>query len=309
MFDKMVFSANIPDTDIRRIAESNHLQRCTEGIEEYWQSTQYGNFEGIYIRIKRGKLTIKCSLHKIFYKAEYGKLDNSRLFTLNDALSMIITLFEMLKVDRKIVKVTYYEIGLNLPVEDDPLSYIEMMGYIGRDKERKMFNDPNYDEDRQHITEKKKNIKKILKAYDKGHEMRTKGKEVEQNILRIETIYRRQSIPLLSLTSHDYLVKVTNRFYRDWITVDFPKRIIPDKGMKSSQITMAVNLMNIGREGYYKANKLAYKNREITKKQWETIRVFIHSWDTIKERFRFVPGEKETDYRKSLSEIYQLATF
>lgn len=303
----MVFSAKIEDKDIPRLVQSAHLQRCTEGLEEYYQSSSYGNFDGLYIRIKRGKIQIKCSLHKIFYKEAFGSLDNSKMFTLTNALSTTINLFESLQIDRRKVKVTYYEIGLNLPVQTDPLKYIEMMSYAGQNKE--MFNDANFQKNRQRTTEKSKNIKKVLKIYDKGFEARDKGKKIEGDILRIETIYRRQSIPLLTLTSYDYLVKLTGRFFRDWHSVEFPRKICPDKGLKSSQIEKAQSLMLLGREEYLRQNRQNYLAGTLTKKQWETIRVFVKGWDELKDKFRFAPSSEETDYKNTLSEMYQIATF
>jgi len=303
----MVFTAKIEDRDILRLVQSAHLQRCTEGLEEYYQSTSYGNFDGLYIRIKRGKIQIKCSLHKIFYKETYGRLDNSQMFTVNNALSTIINLFDYLEIDRRKIKVTYYEIGLNLPLKNDPLKYIEMMSYAGKGKE--MFNDANYQKNRQRTTEKSKNIKKVLKAYDKGFEYREKGKDIESNILRIETIYRRQSIPLLSLTSYDYLVKLTGRFYKDWHNVEFPRKVCPDRGLKSSQIEKAQNLMTLGREEYLRKNRQDFIAGILTKKQWETIRVFVKGWDGLKDKFHFAPSIEEMDYKNTLSETYQIATF
>ncbi len=303
----MVFSAKIESQDIHRLVQSAHLQRCTEGVEEYFQSSSYGNFDGLYIRIKRGKIQIKCSLHKIFYKETYGRLDNSRMFTVNNALSTIINLFDYLEIDRRTVKVTYYEIGLNLPVQNDPMKYIEMMICIGKSKE--MFNDANYQKNRQRTTEKSKNIKKVLKVYDKGFEAREKGKDVEGNILRIETIYRRQSIPLLSLTSYDYLVKLTGRFFRDWHSVEFPRKVCPDRGLKSSQIEKAQGLMSLGREEYLRKNRQDYLAGTLTKKQWETIRAFVKGWDEMKDRFHYPPSPEESEYKNALSETYQIATF
>lgn len=307
MFDKMVFSAKIEDKDIPQLVKTLHLQRCTEGIEEFYQSSSYGNFDGLYIRIKRGAIQIKCSLHKIYYKETFGRLDNSQMFTVNNALTMIILLFDSLRMDRRKIKVTYYEIGLNLQVNNDPLGYIELMTFAGVGKE--MFNDANFQKNRQRTSEKSKNIKKVLKAYDKGFEARSKGRNVSGNILRLETIYRRQSIPLLTLTSYDYLVKLTSRFYRDWHNVEFPRKVCADKGIKSSQIEKAQSIILLGREEYLKQNRQAYLSGSLTKKQWETIRLFVRGWDSIKDRFRFPPSDMEMEYKKTLLETYQIATF
>ena len=72
--------------------------------------------------------------------------------------------------------------------------YIRLVSSVGEN--RKLFNDANFEENRQKTTEKSRCRSKVLKMYDKSFEYRSKGKAVESNILRLETSYRRQNIPL-----------------------------------------------------------------------------------------------------------------
>jgi len=309
MFDKMVFTTKIDfEKDAAEIAKRNHLQRCTAGTELFYQTSVYGNFEGIYIKLRGNTMQIKCSLHKLYSKASIGIFDNSNLFTISESLDMIDYLFSTLKIEKENVKVTYYEIGLNMITPDDPLSYIELIQSAGQNSEKEMFNDANYQKYRQKTTEKSKNIKKVLKVYDKGFEARSKGRMIPGNILRCETIYKRQSIPLTQLTSNEYLSKIISRFYRDWHNAIFPRQIRADKGIKASQIEKAKSIMQLGRNEYYDISRKAYLSGTISKKTWETIRVFIQSWDDLKTSFRFEPTHQEIAYKSLLDEAFSITT-
>lgn len=309
MFDKMIFNAKIDfSRDAFALAKRNHLQKCMEGAEAFYQSSSYGNFDGVFLRIRGGTLQVKCSLHKLFYKDTCGCLDNSRMFTVSNALEMIGALFERIGIERESAKVTYFEIGLNIPLSRDPLEYIGMVLSAGGENGKEMFNDANFQKNRQKTTEKSRNIKKVLKIYDKGFEARSKGKHVEGNILRVETIYRRQSLPLPVLFSGEYIGKLTGRFYRDWQSLEFPRRLCFDKGIKASQAEKARCLLSLGREEYLRRSREAFLLGECSKKQWETVRVFVRNWDSLKSRFYQLPDGRETEYRRELERMYRIAT-
>ena len=73
----------------------------------------------------------------------------------------------------------------------DPSEYIKRV--MSTDDAREMYSDADYKKDRQKTTEKDKDKRKVLKIYDKSFEYRQKGKAVDDNILRLETVYRRQN--------------------------------------------------------------------------------------------------------------------
>ena len=304
----MILNTNIDfGRDATGIASINRLQLCTEGKQMFYQSSAYGNFEGIYMKIRGNTVQIKCSLHKLYQKGLSGSLDNSQMFTVSNALETIGVLFDRLGIDKNETKVTYYEIGLNISVESDPLEYISLVQSIGENEDKEMFNDANFQKNRQKTTEKSRNIKKVLKIYDKGFEAREKDRSVESNILRIETIYKRQDIPLSVFMSKDRIKKIAKRFYRDWNSIKYQRRIEADKGIKPSQIKRARSIMELGREMYLKQNKELFLNGDLSKMQWETIRTFVKSWDSLKSKFRFKPDNKEVEYRNKLKEYFKIA--
>lgn len=201
------------------------------------------------------------------------------------------------------IKVSYFEIGLNIPVEVEALKYISVAASIGGENEKEFFNDANYEKDRQRTTEKSKNIKKVFKMYDKTFEYRNKGKPIDGNILRIETMFRRQSIPLSTFISLDFINRLTERFYKDWDSISFPQKIEADVGVRTTQIEKARYIMEFGRDKYLSYIKELYDTGEITKKQSEQARAFVREWDSIKHKFRYVSDNKEVEYKCKLVDL------
>ena len=147
MFDKMIFNAQIDFVhDAERIASKHHLIRCTEGSETYYQSSALSNIEGIWWKIKGRTAQIKCSIHKLFWRSRYGTLDNSQMFTISEAKQIISELLDEWDIDPAQVRITYYEVGLNIPVDHDPIEYISLAESIGVMRNRELFNDANFEE-------------------------------------------------------------------------------------------------------------------------------------------------------------------
>ena len=186
----MIFRAKIKESVIPLVIEDFHLQQCTRGNEVFYESSSYGKFDALFIRIRGQTIQMKCSVHKLFEKMRSGKLDNSHTYRISEATEMIKYLFDSLHVKISDAKVTYFEIGLNMQMQKDSLDYISMIQTIGEDA-KEFFNDANFQKDRQRTTEKSRTKKKVFKIYDKTFEASEKRRTAEPNILRIETIYKR----------------------------------------------------------------------------------------------------------------------
>ena len=106
-----------------------------------------------------------------------GILDNSGSFTISQARAALRTLFNDVDIDVSHVTVTYFEIGLNMRLSREANEYIRLVSSVGEN--RKLFNDANFEENRQKTTEKSRCRSKVLKMYDKSFEYRSKGKAVE----------------------------------------------------------------------------------------------------------------------------------
>ena len=251
MFDKVVLHGILDSmAHADYLINLEHLQRCSEGDTVYYSSTALANLSGVQMRIDGYYVRINCSLHKMYYRAKYGRLDNTQMFTISEARTIVRDLLSAWSLDIRKVRVTYYEVGLNLPVDKEPLEYISMVHSVGGSREKELFNDANFEKNRQKTTERGRAIKKVFKIYDKGYEARSKGHDVEGNILRIETIYRRQDIPLQEFLSTENVSKMLGIFYRDWLEIGFERKVSALPGVKVSQVDKAEKIIKYGTEKY-----------------------------------------------------------
>ena len=172
MFDRMDFKTVLcGEEDIGRIVSAFHLQPCTKGNRSYYESSEYGKFDGIHLKIEGRTLKVVCSVQKIFSKYARGnRLDNSGSFTVSEGKVALNLLFDSIGIDVSHVTVTYFEIGLNMKMSRDPSEYIKRV--MSTDDAREMYSDADYKKDRQKTTEKDKDKRKVLKIYDKCFEYR-----------------------------------------------------------------------------------------------------------------------------------------
>lgn len=296
MFDKIAIKGRIDTADIDTIVLRNYLEQCTKGDELYYTSTAYANFEGCFITLSGDMVKCKCSVNKLWQKANTGKLDNSRPMTFRNAVKTIYDLLLRLCLKPENTIVTYYEIGLTMKLSEPATEYISRVEDIGG---KQLWNDANYPENRQKTTERSKYYRKILKIYDKTFEAAEKGRNVGQNIVRIETIYRHQSVRLLELIDDFNLKKLAKIFYDDWTSIRFVRELSATPGIKMCQLDKAREIHRLGVERYKDKYRAMYLEKKITKKQWETIRNFARSWPD--ERKRYI--EELTTYEREYMDI------
>lgn len=306
MFDKIIIKAVIDTADIDTIVLRNYLEQCTEGDEIYYKSTAYANFDGCFIEVRGNKLKCKCSICKLWTKGRTGKLDNSRPMTFAMAIKTIRELLLRLSVKMENAVVTYYEIGITMKMKHPAEEYIKQ---VQEASGRTLWNDANYPEAKQKTTEKSKYFRKVLKIYDKTFEAGEKGRYVGTNILRIETIYKHQSVPLYELTDNSFLSKIGRIFYNDWSGMEFIRELSAKKGIKISQLDKAREIQRIGVTRYKERYKSLYLAGKLTKKQWETIRNFAHNWTSERENYVEELGELESEFKERLLASYQIGIF
>ena len=304
MFDRMDFKTSLcGEDDIGRIVSAFRLQYCTKGNKSYYESSEYGKFDGVHLKIEGRTLKIVCSIHKVFSKYARGnRLDNSGSFTISEGRAALSLLFDSIGIDVSHVAVTYFEIGLNMKMSNDPSEYIKRV--MSTDNAREMYFDADYKKNRQKTTEKDKDKRKVLKIYDKSFEYRERGKEVDDNILRLETVYRRQKIPLPDFFDEAYIARLTNQFYRDWYNVSFPRIIVCGSGTKRSQTERAQRIMTVGCEKYLEENRNNLREGRITPKQYRINREYAQTWDEHKSNFKFVLSNEEKDYKKRFKILF-----
>lgn len=305
MFDKIIIKARIDVEDIDTIVLRNYLEQCTEGDELFYKSTAYANFDGCFIEVRGNQLKCKCSINKLYEKEQSGKLDNSKPMTFRNAVRTINALLNKLCVRPENAVVTYYEVGVTMKMPRPATEYISLCEDAAG---RVMWNDANYPVDRQKTTEKSKYYRKVLKIYDKTFEGVSKGRKVDQNVLRVETVYKHQQVPILELLSNETMAKIGRVFYNDWTAARFVRDIEPCGGVKMSQIDKARELLRLGVDRYREKYKAMYQEGKLTKKQWETIRNFASSWHHEKDRYKEIERDEEREFKEKLLNLYQIGS-
>lgn len=298
--------ATVDTADIDTIVLRNYLEQCTEGDEVYYKSTSYANFDGCFIELRGNKLKCKCSICKLYSKGKTGKLDNSRPMTFAMAVRTIKELLMRLCVKMENVVVTYYEIGITMKMSHPADRYIRQVFEVS---DRILWNDANFPEYRQKTTEKSKYYRKVMKIYDKSFEAESKGRRVGDNILRIETVYRHQSVLMLEFVSNFFLSKMGRIFYKDWSEIRFSRELSAIKGVKISQLEKAREIHRLGVTRYKERYKQMFLEGKLTKKQWETIRNFARSWPFEREKYIEDIGELEQEFKGRLLSNSQIGIF
>lgn len=289
MIDRIEFRTNVSsEAEATEIALKNNLLHCQKGTQTYYESSDRGRFDGICIKITGTVIKISCSLHKQYSRTISGTLDNSGRFHMLKASEIAIKLLDRIGVSRADTRITYYEIGLNIYTKSNPIVYIgAMRGINAKHSAKEVFNDANYEKNRQKTTEKSKNVRRVFKVYDKGFEIadRKRISPIEDNILRIETIHKRQSISFLDFFESRNLKAMQKRFFNDWLCVIFDSHLYYPKGTKQSVRSRAEAILQQGKEAYLLDAKQRYKNGSLSKMELQTIRLFCAKWDNIKGDF------------------------
>ena len=304
MFDKIIIKARIDVDDIDTIVLRNYLEQCTEGDELFYKSTAYANFDGCFVEVRGNQLKCKCSINKLYEKEQSGKLDNSKPMTFRNAVRTINALLSRLCVKAENAVVTYYEVGVTMKMPRSATEYISLCEEVN---DRVLWNDANYPVDRQKTTEKSKYYRKVLKIYDKTFEGISKGRKVDHNVLRVETVYRHQQIPLVELISNENMTKIGRVFYNDWCAARFVRNV-EAIGVKMSQLDKAREVVKLGVDRYREKYKAMFQEGKLTKKQWETIRNFARSWPEEKEKYKEIEREEEKEFRGKLLTLYQIGS-
>lgn len=315
MFDKITIRSKVSYDDCTFLANHHclHTWINAEGTQVEYRSSEYSKITGVEISIKRNILTLKTSLHKYWNNRNYGMLRNDNTFTVSEAKSAFQMLFSENRLHPGKVKITQFEIGLNLNVSYDPLSFIEKVKHIPTSINKSMFIDANYHINRQRTTEKYKDIRKYYKIYDKSWEMMEKRRQPtmqrdnKTKILRIETCYRRHNDWSDKFFTDNNIDRLVNRFYSEWKSLFFYKDVIGKKGARNSENERARVLINEGKESYLESTKNDFDNKKISENQYRTIREFIRDFDNIQSKFNIIISNQEKEYNKLLFSVYNRA--
>jgi hypothetical protein len=298
---------------IASIVERNGLERNFKGAKVYYDNQKTKNLSqqnGILIRIGiNQKLTVEGSLHKFRNeRAGYGRY-NYNLFTMSDAKETIYRLLTEKDIGYGGLRITNYEMGLNLSVSKDCRAYLDRMisiGALGNKKE--IFINPRYGDKREKVTEFPDRTRKFYKAYDKGYESREKKRKAlpDGNVLRIETVMRRMdNCFLVDFFAADNLRKMVDVFFHDWRTIQFRRDILTPKGTGRARQRLCTDIMNNGKDAVLMQAKEQHANGSLSDWEYRNIREFItREWDAMKPSISFIQSEEEKEFRQLLNDYY-----
>lgn len=307
MFDEMTFKASVTAAEEQHIIRCLSMAQCSRGEIVFWQTTEQGRFRDIHAIMRDSKLNMRFSCHKLWSLWSNGKLDNSGIFCMSDAVATIGTVLSILGLTPGRVRCTRFEVGISMPLGRPPIECIALMRAVG-EAGKEVFVDALWQKNRQKTTIKTQSMKKVLKIYDKTFEAQDKGREVAPDILRIETIWKRQSVLLTQLLHPANLARLEQNFWRDWSAPVFARAIEADKGCKASQIEKATAIMTEGLQPYYERMRGLYLERRLSKKSWETVRLFCQRWETEHSRhYHRVASDIERGYILAMKENYDKA--
>lgn len=307
MFDRIILKAKLNADESVKIAHTHRLQRVIneDGEIVEYRSSSYANITGISVRIARGEMTLKTSLHSYYNKRMYDVMRNDNSFTIDEALLAFDMLLDENNLNKSRTRITQFEIGLNLELEHDPSEYIKRCLYICvPDKE--MFVDAHYRLDRQRTTMKHKDMRKYFKIYDKSFEMvdrrKVKADRSQINKLRIETVYKRHSEKLSTFATPDNFKRIAMRFRSDWQGLVFERNVQAEMGTRKSELDRAKEILRMGVNQYVERMRQKHEDGELSYKQFRTCRDFARDFEQNRNSFKTVKSTYEIEYQEKLKE-------
>ncbi|MBD8389640.1 hypothetical protein [Dysgonomonas sp. BGC7] len=302
---------SLSDEEIFNIVWRNGLQTNSKDGVVFYDNIGTKNLKqqnGLFIRIEtNGRLKLEGSLHKYRNDITNNGRNNFDLFTMSEAKGTI----ERLLFDKGIVaegtRVYNYEVGINLNVSKDCRAYMDKMRSIGPEGNLKpFFVNARYKDKRTITTLFHKDFRKYFKVYDKVFEMKDRKSKLipEGNILRIETVFRRQDKCFVNdFFSPDNLRKMVNTFFRDWRTIQFEKDIITPKGTGRARQQLCIEIMNKGPDIVLRQAKEKHDRRVLTDWEYRNIREFVtNEWNVLKKEIRYIKSDEELEFRQLMAD-------
>lgn len=296
---------NATDKVIECLLKTITLDKYESKMGVEYNNKDTKNFTGgMYIQITScKKIVVSGSLHKYKNYLLNGNLYNYDSFTMNEAKETINTLFDKLQLNMNDFVITHYEVGISMKIDFDAKEFIYNIHSIGNTQTecKKFYLSPLVKDERMKLTNAHRDFKKVYKVYDKVNELKDKRqlKETLGDILRIETIYRRQENKnLIDFFTASNLEKVQNYFFNDWGRLKFDYDIKAPKGTHKLKIDIAKDLFSNG--SVYVLNKIKeeYTSDTISKRIYYGLVDFIKGWNEAKHNYLIVEKKIVTKFRK-----------
>lgn len=299
MFCKItLLKTDLSENEILQIIEKNNLQYSYNSITKT-KTFSNQNIKkltgGMLIKITDTTLKIEGSIHKFFNFLIDRRLENFNVFTMQDFLKTLETMFKVyhLPTDGYVVK--SYEIGLNvyLSENEEQNDFLKKVQSIGKldGTQRKIYTNPRYKNETMQTTQMHKDNTVVYRMYDKNQERTDKGKQTKISpCIRIETLRTRiKDLPLQKLCSSLYLLGLQEKFIKEWQRLNFDKEIEAPKGTHQSKKELAKMILFDGTNEALKL--LEAKRNTLTSKIYRTSKEFIKNWDNVKDNFSLIDTE------------------
>lgn len=315
MIDLITLVKQLQDDEVSLIVERNDLQTNSKAGIVFYDNMDTKNLsqqKGMFIRIETNqKLKLEGSLHKYFNEISGRERNNLNLFSMLEAKRAIEQLLIEKHIDIEGLRVYNYEIGLNLNVSKDCRAYLDKMRSIGSvGKEKQLYVNARYKDERVKTTVFHKHTRKYFKVYDKVFESMDKKRKYipENNILRIETVNRRlDNCSVEDFFSSSNMDKMVEDFFRDWRTIQFEQDIITPKGTGRAKQHLCMDIISKGRDAVLMQAKERHCNGSLTDWEYRNIREFtINEWDTVKKSIKFIQSDEEVEFRRLMKVNYTL---
>lgn len=315
MIDKITLvKDNLNDIEKLQVIEKNNLQSFineSSGQRIFDNQKTKNLTGGILIKIYGQKIKIEGSIHKYYHFLKFGNLENYTVFTMQNFLNTIETMFNNLHLPKTDFLIINYEIGLNVFLDfGEPVDYLKKIISIGNldGNQKKIYINPRYKNERFLCSQMHKDNTVVYRIYDKNFERLDKGKKNKiQNCIRIETLRTRQKKLLLSdFCKPANLTNLQNKFFAEWNKLNFDKEIKAPPGTHQRKKDIAKNIIIDGVNVALK--QLEERRNQITPKIYKTSKHFINHWDEYKTEFQLINCEISPIWDNSYNSAIQLVT-
>lgn len=305
----LIIKKTLSDDEVLNIVRKAELQKIVIGANCTYNNFHLKNLTSLKIQISaNNSLKITCSLHKLYNLNEMGKSVNYNFFSMDNARMTLVNLINDLGINEANILISSYEIGINIPVENDCKSYLTKFFKIGEiGKEKVFYINPKYKDERCITTIIHRDLRKSFKAYDKGFEMLDKRRKEKLSsfILRLETTYKRcEKLTLQKFLDPLHLEKLKNQFFEDWNKTKFHREIIVPKGTNQNKRQLCYDLLYKGTIETESTIIERFENGYITERQKKYLLSFIHNeWNDFKYTLRLPASKEETEIKEFLTKI------
>lgn len=285
MIDKLTFrKKNISEKDLKLLQKKSKLRMHHKNGAVYYDNKDTKDFNGgFYIHIDtKGTLKVGGSVHKFYNFLNGGKLDNYNNITMQESRETILKILEFYGLGSVGgYLISSFEVGANFETERPTHWILKKLDNIGN---KPFYFNPMYKDESHKTTEINKDFKRIFRVYDKLHELKDKKRKPPPNInhlTRCESIYRRcERLELETFLNIEFLKEKERIFWQEMKSIKL-KKFVEYTGVgvcSHSKKQTAKDILQFGTVRALELAKERHEKKELTPKQYRTVREFIRDW-------------------------------